>query len=209
MDALIQWVTQIIIFLLLAAIIDLLVPATSMKKYIKLVVGLILILILLQPIFYLFNINIQNELESSFRQLSEGNSSNESVENLIELQKNEIQGSQDAYILEQMAVQLKDLAEDPLLEEHQAEIRDIQFLFSSEEDHTFENLEEVIVYLREADEEGEEGAVDLVEDVEINTDDEPVVEQEEQDNEEIKALLREVWELRDKEVTITWEGGTS
>lgn len=208
MDMLIQWVTQIIIFLLLAAIIDLLVPATSMKKYIKLVVGLILILILLQPIFYLFNINIQNELKSSFLQLSEESSSNESVENLIELQKNEIQGSQDAYILEQMAVQLKDLAEDPLLEEYRTEIRDIQFLFSSEEDYTFENLEEVIVYLREADEEDEEGAVDLVEDVEINTGD-PVVEEEEQDSEEIKALLREVWELRNKEVTITWEGGTS
>lgn len=208
MDALIQWVTQIIIFLLLAAIIDLLVPATSMKKYIKLVVGLILILILLQPVFHLFNINIKNELKSSFLQLSEETSSNESVENLIELQKNEIQGSQDAYILEQMAVQLKDLAEDPLLEEHQAEIRDIQFLFLSEEDYTFENLEEVIVYLREADEEDEEGAVDVVEDVEINTDD-PVVEEEDQDSEEIKALLSEVWELRNKEVTITWEGGTS
>ncbi|WP_373892741.1 stage III sporulation protein AF [Virgibacillus natechei] len=208
MDALIQWVTQIIIFLLLAAIIDLLIPATSMKKYIKLVVGLILILILLQPIFYLFNINIQNELKSSFQQVSRQNSNNESVENLIELQKSEIQGSQDAYILEQMAVQLKDLAEDPLLEEHQAEIRDIQFLFSSEEEYTFENLEEVIVYLRESDEEDEEGAVDLVEDVKINTD-EPVVEEEEQDSEEIKSLLREVWELRNKEVTITWEGGTS
>ncbi|MBY7143401.1 stage III sporulation protein AF [Virgibacillus sp. NKC19-3] len=208
MDALIQWVTQIIIFLLLAAIVDLLVPTTPMKKYIKLVVGLILILILLQPIFYLFNVNIQNELEASFLQVSEETSNNESVENLIELQKNEIQDSQDAYILEQMAVQLKDLAEDPLLEEHQAEIRDIQFLFSSEEELTFENLEEVIVYLQEADEEDEEGAVDLVKDVEINTND-PVVEEEEQDSEEIKSLLREVWELHNKEVTITWEGGAS
>lgn len=206
MDAFIQWVTQIVIFLILAAVIDLIIPSTNMKKYIKLVVGLILILILLQPIFYLFNINIQNELETSFSQVFEDNLNDDSVENLMELQKSEIEVSQDAYILEQMAVQLKDLASDPLLEEHQAEITDINFLFSSEEDYTYENLEEVIVYLRESDD--EEGTVELVEDVEINTDD-PIITEEGRDNEQIRGLLMQVWELHNKEITITWEGGTS
>ncbi|MBP1969715.1 stage III sporulation protein AF [Virgibacillus natechei] len=206
MDVFIQWVTQIVIFLILAAVIDLIIPSTHMKKYIKLVVGLILILILLQPIFYLFNINIQDELETSFSQVFEDNLNDDSVENLMELQKSEIEVSQDAYILEQMAVQLKDLASDPLLEEHQAEITDVNFLFSSEEDYTYENLEEVIVYLRESDD--EEGTVELVEDVEINTDD-PIITEEGQDNEQITGLLTQVWELHNKEITIIWEGGTS
>src|SRR5690625_7633178 len=58
--------------------------------------------------------------------------------------KKEIQASQDAYILEEMAVQLKTLAEDPLLENYQAVITNIDFEFSTEEKNTYEDLEEVI-----------------------------------------------------------------
>lgn len=206
MDLLTQWVTQIIIFLLLAAVIDLLIPATSMKKYIRLVVGLILILIFLKPVFFLFNINIQDALETSFSQLNQEESGDDSIENLIELQKSEIQSTQDAYILEQMAVQLIDIAKDPLLEEYRAEITDINFIFSTEKNFKFEDLEEVIVYLRESD--GKEGAVDSIDEVVINTDD-PVVNEEGQDVEQIKLFLYEIWEIGNKELTINWEGGTS
>lgn len=206
MDLLIQWVTQIILFLLLAALIDLLIPSTVMKKYIRLVIGLILILIFLKPVFFLFNIDIQEALETSFSQLNQEESGNDSLESLIELQKSEIQGTQDAYILEQMAVQLKDIAKDPLLEEYQAEITDIDFIFSTEKNFTFEDLEEVIVYLRESD--GKEGAVSSIDDIVINTDD-PVVNEEGQDVEQIRTLLYEIWEIKNKELTVNWEGGTS
>lgn len=206
MESLMQWVTQIIIFLLLAAVIDLLIPATAMKKYIRLVVGLILILIFLKPIFFLFNIDVEEALETSFSQLNQERMNNESIENLIELQKSEIQGTQDAYILEEMAVLLKDLAKDPLLEEYQAEITDIEFLFSTKKNFTAEDLEEVIVYLRESD--SGEGAMNSIDEVVINTDD-PVVNDEGQDVEQIKSLLYEIWEISDKELTISWEGGAS
>ncbi|MEC5422286.1 stage III sporulation protein AF [Virgibacillus sp. C22-A2] len=205
MEVLTQWVTQIIIFLLLAAIIDLLIPATSMKKYIKLVVGLILILILLKPVFFLFNINIQEALETSLSQLNQENISSDSIENLIEFQKKEIQAPQDAYILEQMAVQLKEVAKDPLFENYHAIITDIEFVFIAESDLAFDNLEEVIVYLREL--ENGEGAVSLVEDVVINMDD-PAVD-EGQDIDQIEILLREIWEFDNKKLTIMWEGGAS
>lgn len=206
MDLLIQWVTQIILFLLLAALIDLLTPSTVMKKYVRLVIGLILILIFLKPVFFLFNIDIQEALESSFSQLNQEEAGNDSLENLIELQKSEIQGTQDAYILEQMAVQLKDIAKDPLLEEYQAEITDIDFIFSTEENFTFEDLEKVIVNLRESD--GKEGAVSSIDEIVINTDD-PVVNEKGQDVEQIRSLLYEIWEIKNKELTINWEGGTS
>ncbi|WP_156290827.1 stage III sporulation protein AF [Oceanobacillus salinisoli] len=207
MDILIQWVTQIILFIILATIIDLLIPATAMKKYIKLVVGLILILILLKPIFYVFNMDIESALNASFQQIDQANSNNESVENLIEFQKKEIESKQDAYILEQMAVQLVDIAEDPLKEEHQVEITDVQFQFLPNEELTYEGLEEVIVYVRDF-EEGE-GEASAVEDVVINTDDSAEKKEEDRHDDQIKTLLQEVWELTDKEITIYWEGGAS
>lgn len=208
MDLLINWVSQIIIFILLATIIDLLVPAGGMKKYIKFVIGLILILIFLQPIFHLFNIDIKQAVNSSLFALMEEESSNKEVENLIDLQKSEIESSASAYILEQMAVQLKDIAKAPLLEKYHAEIKDLHFTFPEGQAYSYEELEEVIVYLEES--EAGEGAVNAVEDVVIDTGNQTKKKSEsEVDLQGIESLLRETWELNDKKLTVIWEGGAS
>ncbi|MFD1850592.1 stage III sporulation protein AF [Oceanobacillus bengalensis] len=205
MDILVEWVTQIILFIILATIIDLLIPQTAMKKYINLVVGLILILILLNPIFHVLNIDIESALNQSFSQIDEARSSNDSVENLIEMQKKDIEMTQDAYILEQMAVPLIDIAKDPLMEEYQLEITNIDFNFQNTQELTYEDLVGVIVYVKEI-EEGE-GEMGVVEDVVINTDD--PIEREARQDEEVKERLMELWELHDKELMLYWEGGAS
>ncbi|MEW9677501.1 stage III sporulation protein AF [Lentibacillus sp. L22] len=204
MDLLINWVTQIVIFLIIALIIDLLIPATAMKKYIKLVVGLILILIFLKPVFYLFNMNIDQSLDTAFSKLSREEVKQDSMKNSIEKQKKEIQAGQRAYILEEMAVQLKDLAKDRLKDEYQAEIVNIDFQFKPDEEPAYENLEEVIVYLGQMEDE-EEGAVQTVDNIDINTD--APVEDDEQDVQEIKHLLHDVWEINDEKLTIIWKEG--
>ena len=171
MDMLIQWVTQIVIFILLATIIDLLIPAHSMKKYVKFVVGLILILIVMQPIFYLFQTDIKQALEASVKDYLFDDQATEDMNDLIEMQKSEIQSTQHEYILKQMAVQLESIVEIPLMDSYQAEIVDIAYTFNQPTDYAYEDLEEVIVYLREL--EDEEGRIDAVDDVVINTD-EPI-----------------------------------
>ncbi|WP_164668647.1 stage III sporulation protein AF [Virgibacillus doumboii] len=205
MEFVIQWVTQIIIFLLLASVVDLLIPATAMKKYVKLVVGLILILIFLKPVFTLFDTDVQQALETSFSQINNQNSESEQVGNLIKKQKSEIQDSQNAYILEQTVVQLKDLAKTPLKENFQAEISDIKFLFSSESEPSFKNLKEIIVFLQES--ETGVGSIDTVEDVVVNTD-KPFQDESEIDKEGIKQLLQDIWEINNKKLTVKWEGGS-
>lgn len=207
LEIVIQWVTQIIIFILLATVIDLLIPATSFKKYIKLVVGFILILILLKPIFFLFQIDVQHALEASISKLDRNSQQVESMENLIESQKNEIEGTQDAYILEQMAVQLKQIAKEPLKEAFQTEIKDIEFRFTHQGENTFENLDEVIVYLTESNNDGE-GAVRVVDDVVIYSDS-PNTSKEDKKLQEIEAVLNEVWEMDKKKLILQWEGGPS
>ncbi|WP_010093205.1 stage III sporulation protein AF [Ornithinibacillus scapharcae] len=208
MDLLINWVSQIIIFILLATIIDLLVPAGGMKKYIKFVIGLILILIFLQPIFQLFKIDIKQAVNSSIFALMEDESNNKEVENLIDLQKSEIESSASAYILEQMAVQLKEIAQAPLLDNYQAEIKDFQFKFQEGQAYSYEELEEVIVYLEES--EAGEGAVNAVEDVVIDAGNQKKETSEnEVDLQGIETLLRDTWELNDKKLTVIWEGGAS
>src|SRR5690625_4203436 len=111
MDIVVDWVTQIIVFILLAAVIDLIIPTTSMRKYIKLVVGLIFILLFLQPVFYLFSVDIESEIESSITGLYEEETEANWLEKETNFKKREIQASQDAYILEEMVIQLRTVAE--------------------------------------------------------------------------------------------------
>ncbi|MEB5451532.1 stage III sporulation protein AF [Virgibacillus pantothenticus] len=199
----IDWVTQIILFILLATIIDLVIPATSMKKYIKLVVGFILILILLKPLFFIFQIDVQRALETSLSGVLQEINQNDALDKSIETQKNEIEDTQDAYILEQMAVQLKEIAKEPLQDKFQAEITDIQFRFADEREKTYENLDEVIVYVNESKD--GEGAVRIVDDVVIDLDS---PEQSREDNklQDIEATLNDLWEIEQKKLLLQWEG---
>ncbi|AUJ26301.1 stage III sporulation protein AF [Virgibacillus dokdonensis] len=204
MQIVIDWVTQIILFILLATVIDLVIPANSMKKYMKLVVGLILILILLKPIFYIFQIDVQRAVESSLSGVFEEMNQNNSLDNSIKTQKNEIEATQDAYILEQMAVQLKEIAEDPLHEAFQTEITDIQFQFVNGKDKTYENLDKVIVYVNEL--KNGEGAVRNVDDVVIYSDS-PDVSKENNELKDIENKLSDLWEMEQKNLILQWEGG--
>jgi len=206
MDLISRWVTQIIVFLLLAIIVDLLIPATSMKRYIKLVIGLIFMLIFLKPIFYLFTIDIQDELSSSLENLYEGDMSVEMMEDLTNMQKVDIETVQAAYILEEMINELKILAKEPLLENYHVEISDIEFVFFTEQEMSFDNLKKVIVYLDES--KGENGIVSEIEKVSIGTEDNKETMEENQE-EDIKLLLQEVWEIHPQNLSIIWEGGTS
>ncbi|MGM8365102.1 stage III sporulation protein AF [Virgibacillus sp. W0181] len=205
MNMLIEWITEILIFLLLAAIIDLLIPKTAMKKYVKLVMGLILLLIFLKPLFILFQIDIETSLQPAISSVFDENQKSASIESSMEFQKKEIQASQDAYILEQMENHLIGMANTPLAENYHLNISGIQFSFQNESKPVYEELDQLVVYLTEA--EDEKGAVSAVEEVVINTDkkqtDDPI-----QNSEEIKDKLEDIWELEKETITIQWEGGT-
>src|SRR5690625_7789828 len=94
MELLMEWVQQIIMIVLVASIIDLLMPSTTMKKYIRLVVGLIFIMIFLKPIFNLFQIDIEHDIEESMADIFVEKEADSSEKN-IKMQKREIQAHHD------------------------------------------------------------------------------------------------------------------
>ncbi|MFD1066217.1 stage III sporulation protein AF [Oceanobacillus locisalsi] len=198
-----DWVTQIILFIILASVIDLLVPANHLQKYVRLAISLILILILLQPVFYLFNTDINAAISSSMNKIEHQLQGQPSIENQIDLEKKEIESGQDAYILEQMANELEEIAADSLKEEFDAEIASIDFQFSVMDSVSYEELTEVIVYITES--EPGEGAMNTVEDVVIEWGNEEETDAEES-LQEMEARLRELWEIEDKEIKVYWEG---
>ena len=109
MSFLTEWLTTIVLFILFAIVIDMLLPSSSMQKYAKMVVSLLLIVVMLTPIFKLF----KTDPEVIFEYLTKnGQSESADIKNQINSKKIEIQASQRAYILEEMAVQLKKKAEE-------------------------------------------------------------------------------------------------
>lgn len=65
MSFLAGWVSNIIIFVLLATVIDMLLPNSALQKYAKMVIGLLLIAIIITPILGLFNMDFDDILTAA------------------------------------------------------------------------------------------------------------------------------------------------
>ena len=90
------------------------------------------------------------------------------MENSLESKKKEIEETQQAYILEQMAVQLKTEAEKELMERSGYEIRDVEIrLIDPKGEMKEENIESIHVTLEEQSTEEAEG-VQPIEKVDID-----------------------------------------
>ncbi|PMC39571.1 stage III sporulation protein AF [Bacillus sp. UMB0899] len=210
MSFLTEWITNIIVFILLAVVIDLLLPNSSMQKYAKMVISLLLIIVIINPIFKIFSTDM-NEILSEFN--LQAASEDENGKNLIEFQKKEIQASQRAYILEQMAVQMKTMAEEELVQKYDVMIETI--LLSETENvkdiASQKDLQhiQVIIKQNKATEVSGDETVEVVEPVTIDTSKE--VEKNEELNEiqtdQIVASLAKIWEVEEEKITLDLERG--
>ncbi len=210
MSFLTEWITNIIVFILLAVIIDLLLPNSSMQKYAKMVISLLLIIVIINPIFKIFS-NDMNEILSEFN--LQAASEDENGKNLIEFQKKEIQASQRAYILEQMAVQMKTMAEEELVQKYDVMIDTI--LLSETENvkdiTSQKDLQHIQVFIKQnnATEVSGDETVDVVEPVTIDTTKEAANNEElnEFPSKKIVASLAKIWEVEEEKITLDLEGG--
>jgi stage III sporulation protein AF len=203
MEFLTQWVTNIILFVLLAVVIDMLLPNSSMQKYTKMVMGLLLIAIILTPIFKIISKDFESAIASipDFKAPEEKN-----MKNLIDLKKKEIQASQHAYILEEMAVQLKKDAEGELMEQYGLEIASIDFETNKETDLTNpENLQKVIVLLKQPD--NGNTTVEAIKPVIINTETPLPSNKSTEEAETVAAFLSKKWNVTQGKVEVSIEGG--
>jgi stage III sporulation protein AF len=195
-----EWITNIIVFVLLATVIDMLLPSSNMQKYVKIVTGLLLITIILTPLLKLMTADV-DAVVNSFR--LNGASQNNSVENLIEMKKKEIQASQRAYILEQMAVQMKQQAEKELMEKSGKVIEKVS-IAATDLENIPDSITEVTVYLSVKE---EKDAIEAVRNVEIDTGDKTRTEKTDENVSLVTSLLAKEWNLSPEKIIIA-EGGT-
>ncbi|AZB43535.1 stage III sporulation protein AF [Bacillus sp. FJAT-42376] len=207
MSFLTSWITNILLFILLAIVIDLLLPNSSMQKYAKMVIGLMLIVIILNPVFNLFSVDI-NKLISEFQ--INNLSQDEESKKLIESQKKEIQASQRAYILEQMAVQMKKDAGEDLEKSFHMNISsiDIHIQNGQEAIESSKDVQSVDVFLSTASQK-QQPSVEAITPVRIDTSKELAPKEEIDKNrlEEMTVLLAKIWQLDQSQIQIHAEGG--
>lgn len=200
-----EWVANIILFVLLATVIDLLLPNTAFIKYVKLVMGLLLIAIVITPVFKLLDTDFETLIESV---PSIEGEVEKKMENSLEMQKKEIQASQHAYILEETASMLRESAEEELMEKYGLQIEKIELEMDAKNGVSPDNLTKITVFLKKQEENEEtETAVAKVEKIIIDTSSPPSDQITLKDSGEIAAFLAAKWGVEEKKVEIVGEGG--
>lgn len=207
MDYITSWISQIILLILMAVVLELLLPNSSMQRYVRMVVGLLLLLALLKPVLSIFDTNP----DEMFNKFSESSTVNDSeVKNSIENKKSEIQASNRAYIEEQMAVRLRKEVKKEVSDHFHLAVKDISVkLDKNTNEGKGDNVQQVNVTLSDNDESSDD-EVEQVDSVRINTaDQQPDEESEKEDDrkQKIRSFLAKKWDLPPGKVNITLEGG--
>ncbi|MED1863518.1 stage III sporulation protein AF [Fictibacillus nanhaiensis] len=198
-----EWITNIIILVLLAGVIELLLPGNQFQNYIKMVVGLLILLAMLSPLFKLVN----SDLDQVFLAMDLPTAAKEDeIKNSIEENKSEIQSAQRAYILEQMAVPMKKQVQEELKLTYELEIVDLHIRTEiGKEPLEAEDIRGAKVVLAKYHDQAE---ISEVSEVDVSVSDPERKESLEQpvSSEVIQFLARE-WQLDADQVDVHLEGG--
>ena len=85
-----NWVTNIIVLVVLISLLEIILPSSNMKRYINMIVGLLVIIVLIDPFIGLLtsDTNIDKEVLSNIFEANEVSGNSE--ENMTDLQENQV-----------------------------------------------------------------------------------------------------------------------
>ncbi|MGP4074370.1 stage III sporulation protein AF [Halobacillus sp. K22] len=196
MNLFIEWITRIVLFLLLAIVADALLPSGLMKKYARLVLSVLLLLIFLGPLLQLLNLNPDQILKQAEYTMNE-EMEVDSLDNSIEEKKKEILEGQDAYKLEQVTQSLAAELQDPLKEEQNLQLVDLEISFL-QEPYQMDSLDKLVLTIKPLEESKS------VEDVSISIMEKQAPKEDKQ-LESIQNWVSQYLELEKEQIEIRWE----
>lgn len=210
MQFLTEWISNIILLIFLATILELLLPNSSLQRYVKMVVGLLLLSIIINPLFSIFS----KDFNSLISNIDLTYAQTENINFSIESKKKEIQSVQLAYISEQVAVQLKRQVEEEMVQQFNREIKTIDVILEDflEDENYLEHLIGISVHLGPLHEEEtdsfESKSIRPVALVEIDASKKVVAPGNSDNSEkEIHAFLSTAWKIPNEKITVVMEGG--
>lgn len=197
-----SWITQMIVLIFIMMLTLMVLPDTSMKKYAQFSLSIIFMFLFIQPIITLFNINISDEshkiVDSLFSSISRT-----TLENEIDLKKTEIQATSDAYVIDEMANQLKAEMEGEFAQVFEYELKYVDIYSKTDQAIA---IEELVFQFTIADNNQQTLLIDPViisaSDHKIDHDQQTI-----NDNEQILSWFSTKLSVNQNQIQILWEGG--
>jgi len=204
MQFFVQWISNIIVFILVASLVMMLIPNSSLAKYVKFVASLLLIVMMLQPIFQIFRVNIKDVLGNYQSKTLQADGS---VKNEINNKKKDIEATERAYILNQMAVQMKKSVEKSFSKEFKQQI-DTVSLEVDENKSSINNPSDVSkVIVTIGKNHSQSNNVQPVQEVSINSSEPLEMDSNKQLQNDIQQFLATKWQLDERQIDVQLEGG--
>ncbi|WP_100488244.1 stage III sporulation protein AF [Sporolactobacillus pectinivorans] len=203
------WVSQLVLIVLFAVILELLLPTGGFQKYVKLVIGLVLIVALLDPVIKLFHLD-PGEIISGLR-TGQGSSQ---VMSQTNQQKTEIEKAQSAYIQEEVAVQLKNSVKEELNGRYGLQIKHMGLSVQQVQPQDMSLKSITVIVAKSGDKTGAQdsnfSSVKPVKDVSINVESQAPPNNAGMTSAEagkIRSFLAERWGVDKKIISLRMEGG--
>ncbi|MFG6148558.1 stage III sporulation protein AF [Halobacillus sp. B23F22_1] len=198
MQVFIQWIIEIVLFLLLAMVADALLPSGLMKKYARLVMAILLLLVIVDPLLQFLKLDPNQILYSVERQM-EASMETEQLTGEIEEKKNEILNGQDAYTLQQVKEAIVAQLQEPIESSEQVTVEAVDLTFF-QTPHSLESLDKLVLFISSTEEGGS------VEEVIISAaDEEKRAEKPQFEEDSIKELAAQQLDLAKEQIEIRWE----
>lgn len=198
MSWLINWLTQLMLYIVLATMVDLLMPTHQMKQYVAFVLKIFLLSIYLQPLFLLFSVStsqFQGWMDNVF---VEEEKSYTNLENKVMDETNDIKERQWQETIEIVEEEWKEIANNQLVLDDPIEIIQVSMETNSPT-LSMEALERVVVFYKE------ENTRTILPVKEIGA------KQKDGDNvspddKALQAALSSIWNITSDKIDVIYEG---
>lgn len=209
-----EWIKHIILLILMATFLDLLLPNSSMRRYVKLVVGLLLILVILSPVLHIFQFDYERLLNTQEELFLEGDPV---FLKKIEESQQSIEELQEKAILEEVAIAWSNQVKEQIESEFDLEVHDVQFTLLNQGEQV--DVQELILFVEPRVENGDredqteiKKNVDSVKPIVIqvnsnvkeNEETKNVSNKEKKIEKQILTYLAEEWNISVDKITCTW-----
>jgi len=194
---LVNWFTQLMLYIVLATMVDLLMPTNRIKQYVAFVLKIFLLSIYLQPLFLLFSVSasqFQGWMDNVF---VEEENTYASLEKKLVNETNDIKVRQWYETIEIVEDEWKEFANDQLGLDYPIELTQV----SIETDGlslSMDAIERVVVYYKE------KNTSTVIPIKEIGTEDE--YDYDSYDEDAIQNVLSSIWDIKGDEIEVIYEG---
>lgn len=211
------WVKRLILLVLLATFLELLLPDNAYQKYVRLSMGLLILLTLLTPVLDLFHNPITYDQLTRIYQGGDGGQAMDMGR--IQALSKQLVSYQDEATTSYVETQIKDLVTKQVEQQYQTPVQSVDVKLKKDQENK-QSIEQIVVTLQPKGQtkentvvgqgKGEVKAVDPVKPVESNanpadkTESVPVIQEQSPQLKKIASGIATTWSLQEQQVFVKW-----